>query len=55
MGLGMLELQLQKGVARCSAGWNKFAKDNMLKINQTVLFNMLADEGNRIIFEIHIF
>lgn len=51
-GEWMVGLSVLRGNARCSAGWNKFSKDNKLKKNETLTFTMIGDEGNGVIFNV---
>ncbi|KAK1379093.1 hypothetical protein POM88_025837 [Heracleum sosnowskyi] len=38
-------LVYSNGLARFSAGWNKFSREKKVKLNETVVFNLLESEG----------
>ncbi|KAK1393730.1 hypothetical protein POM88_012786 [Heracleum sosnowskyi] len=47
-------LVLSRGTPRCSAGWNKFVRDNSIRLNDTLVFNLLPDNGEGVVFEVEI-
>lgn len=50
-------ITITAGRARLSAGWNKFTKDNNLKYNQTLVFNLLPhdeNDANGVVFHVTI-
>lgn len=46
-------ITISAGRPRLSAGWNKFSRDNKLKCNQTLFFNLLPDDGSGVVFNVH--
>lgn len=41
-------------IPRFSAGWNPFAKDNELKMNQTLIFTMVEDDNAPVAFDVQL-
>lgn len=39
---------------KCSAAWNKFVRDNKLKLNYNMIFNMVSENKNGVVIEVEI-
>ena len=51
-GIWTVNVVLSNGLPRFSAGWNKFARDIKLKLDDIVHFTMLGNDQGKCLFDV---